>query len=50
MKVLAKYWLSKDKALVELENCLAVVIYKDGEIVRVATFGERKTNENGTNH
>lgn len=42
MKVLARYWLSKDKALVELENCLAVVTYKDGKIVRVATFGEKR--------
>ncbi len=50
MKVLAKYWLSKDKALVELENCLAVVTYKDGEIVRVATFGERKSHEDRTNN
>jgi len=42
MKVIEGYRLFKDKYLVVLDECLAVVTVDDnGEIIRVATFGER---------
>ena len=41
--LISRYWIGKNKYIAELTTCLAVVtINEKGEIIRMATFGERK--------
>ncbi len=45
-KLEARYWLSDRKYIAALSDCLAVVtVDEKGEIIRVATFGERRKED-----
>lgn len=47
-RLIARYWLNKYQYVAELSNCLAIVTQdKNGEIIRVATFGNKKEGDNG---
>ena len=45
-KLIARYWLNNRQYIAELSNCLAIVTTDEkGEIIRVATFGERRKED-----
>ena len=45
-KLIAKYRLNNRQYIAELSNCLAIVTTDEkGEIIRVATFGERRKED-----